>query len=114
MDADERQFLLTTAWLFARHGQSHRACVILQAAAEEDPRDGAVAAMLGELLLAEHRPEEALNTLRAGEYPPQLQRAAALLETRALRMLGRDEDANARWHRYVKASQGAKREWISE
>ncbi len=113
MDADERQLLLTTAWLFARHGQGQRARVILEAAAEESPHDSVVSAMLAELLLEEHQAEAALDVLRSCEFPQELQRAGALLETRALRMLGRQEEADARWGRFLKASRGADREWIS-
>ena len=40
MKEEERQLMLTTAWLFARHGQGPRARVLLEAVVEENPRDG--------------------------------------------------------------------------
>ena len=46
MDPEERQFLLTAAWLFVRHGQANRARVLVEALVEEDPRDGVSAAAL--------------------------------------------------------------------
>ena len=104
--------MLTTAWLFARHGQGSRARVLLEAVVEDDPRDGVTAAMLADLLLAEHRPTAALEAVRSAEFPPNLRRAEALLETRALRMLGKEAEADARWSRFVKASAGSGREWV--
>ena len=114
MEAEERQLLLTTAWLFARHGQGPRARVLLEAVVEEEPRDGVSAAMLADLLLAEHQPAAALDAVRSEEFPPNLRRAEALLETRALRMLGKDSEADARWSRFVKSSAGSNREWVAE
>ena len=35
MDPEERQFLLTAAWLFVRHGQANRARVLVEALVEE-------------------------------------------------------------------------------
>ncbi|MBO4287818.1 MAG: hypothetical protein J5985_06605 [Kiritimatiellae bacterium] len=113
MDEEERQLLLTAAWLFARHGQGVRARNVLEALAEENPRDGVVAAMLADLLLQEHQAVAALEVVRSGEFPAELKRAEALLETRALRMLGKTEEADARWSRFVKASRGGEREWIA-
>ena len=113
MDADEKQFLLTTAWLFAKHGQGWRARILLEALMEENAGDGVVAAMLADLLLDEGKPQEALAAVRSCDFPPALQRAGALLETRALRLLGRREEADDRWARFRKASRGNQREWIS-
>ena len=112
MELEERQLMLTTAWLFARHGQGVRARVLLEAVVEDNPRDGVPAAMLAELLLTEHQPAAALEAVRAAEFPPNLRRAEALLETRALRMLGKDSEADARWSRFVKSSAGSNREWV--
>ena len=114
MEVEERQLMLTTAWLFARHGQGPRARVLLEAVVEDDPRDGVTAAMLAELLLAERQPAAALEAVRSAEFPPNLRRAEALLETRALRMLGRKSEADARWSRFVKSSAGAGRQWVVE
>ena len=114
MEVEERQLMLTTAWLFARHGQGPRARVLLEAVVEENPRDGVTAAMLADLLLAERQPAAALEAVRSAEFPPNLRRAEALLETRALRMLGRKSEADARWSRFVKSSAGAGRQWVVE
>ena len=38
MTADERQFLLTAAWMFMRHGQPARARTVCEALVEEDSR----------------------------------------------------------------------------
>ena len=114
MEAEERQLMLTTAWLCARHGQGPRARGLLEAVVEDDPRDGVTAAMLAELLLAERQPAAALEAVRSAEFPPNLRRAEALLETRALRMLGRKSEADARWSRFVKSSAGAGRQWVVE
>ena len=114
MEAEERQLMLTTAWLFARHGQGPRARVLLEAVVEENPRDGVTAAMLADLLLAERQPAAALEAVRSAEFPPNLRRAEALLETRALWMLGRKSEADARWSRFVKSSAGAGRQWVVE
>ena len=114
MERDERQLLIIGAWLFARHGQGRRARILLEALAEADPRDGVVAAVLAGLLLDGGLAESALATLRAAEMPPRLARAGAMLETRALRALGREEDAAARWRRYLNAAKGSKREWIAQ
>ena len=112
MDRDDRQLLLTAAWLFARHGQGARARALCAALVEDDPRDGVSAAAYAERLLADQEAETALLVLRAADFPPELDRAEALLETRALTMLGRQDEAARRWRRYVAASKGADRKWI--
>lgn len=111
MEKDDRQFLLTTAWLFARHGQTVRARLLCEALVEADPRDGVSAAALAELLLTERNPSRALAVIRAAICPRELARAAAALETRALLALGRKADATRRWNRYLQASKGARRVW---
>ena len=114
MDSDDQQLLAATAWLFVRHGRSDRARPLLEVLLEEcGPDVGVAAAMLAEIELTEGEAEAALTTLRAVEFPLSLQRAEALLETRALKMLGRETEANNRWLRYVEASKGANRKWIS-
>ena len=113
MDSDEKQLLLTAAWLFARHGQTSRARVLCEALVEDDPRDGVAAAALAELLLQDQAPEAALAVLRAADgYPPELLRPAALLETRALALLGRREEADRRWRRFVASQKGRDRSWV--
>ena len=113
MDKDDRQLLLTTAWMFLRHGQPARARALCEAVLEDDPRDGAAAAALAQILLDAGEPAAALETLRAGDFPPELAHAAALLETRALSALGRKADAAARWRRHLEARKGAARSWVS-
>ena len=111
MEKDDRQFLLTTAWLFARHGQATRARLLCEALVEADPRDGVSAAALAELLLVERNPSRALAVIRAAVCPRDLSRVAAVLETRALLALGRKADAARRWDRYLQASKGGRRNW---
>lgn len=113
MPSDERQFLLTAAWLFLRHGQTPRALAICEALREDDPRDGTTAAALAEILLRDGNPARALDTLRDADVPPRLAHAAAVLETRALRALGRAREAAARWTRYLESRKGAARQWMA-
>ena len=112
MDHDDRQLLLTAAWLFARHGQGSRARALCAALVEDDPRDGISAAAYADRLLADQDAETALQVLRSADFPPELARAEALLETRALQMLGKREEGARRWKRYVAASKGDARKWI--
>ncbi len=112
MTPDDRQFLLTTAWLFMRHGQGARARNICEALLEEDPRDGVAAAAMAELLLADGEARCALDTLLAADFPAELEHAEAVLETRALRLLGRGAEGMARWRRYLESRKGAERKWV--
>jgi tetratricopeptide (TPR) repeat protein len=113
MTRDERQFLLTAAWLFLRHGQPPRALAVCEALREDDPRDGTAAAALAQLLLQEGNPARALEVLRDADVPPRLAHASAVLETRALRTLGRGREAAARWTRYLESRKGAARQWMA-
>lgn len=113
MEMDERQFLLTVAWMFLRHGQRSRALAICEALGEDDPRDGIAAVAQAELLLDEGCAERALSILHAADIPSELVHAGAVLETRALRQLGRIREASARWNRYLEARKGAARKWIA-
>ena len=113
MDADDRQFLLLAAWMFLRHGQPARARALCEAVLEENPRDGTAAAALAQILLDAGEPAAALETLRAGDFPPELAHAEALLETRALSALGRKADADARWRRHLEARKGTARSWVT-
>lgn len=112
MERDERELLLTAAWMFARHGQELRALTLCEALHEDAPRDGVAAAAVAELLLGERRAEEALRALREADFPHELHRAQALLETRALAMLGRKADAERRWNRYLNSAKGRERSWV--
>lgn len=112
MEAVERDLMLTTAWMFARHGQTQRALTLCEALSEENPRDGVSAAALAELLLGERRADEALSVISAADFPGELKRAEALLEARALVMLGRKADADRRWRRYVESAKGKGRNWV--
>lgn len=114
MDSQNRQFMLTAAWLFARHGRPHRARVIVDALVEDNPADGVAAAALAELLLADGQAAPALTALAAADFPPELARAEALLETRALVMMGRQEDGERRWQRYLASQKGTARNWVEE
>jgi len=110
---DERQFLLTSAWLFLRHGQRPRAMAVCEALREDDPRDGVSASALAQLLLQDGEASRALDTLREADIPPSLSHAAAVLETRALRALGRETEAAARWTRHLESRKGAARQWMA-
>ena len=114
MTPQSRQFMLTAAWLFARHGRPRRARVIVEALVDDDPPDGVAAAALAELLLANGEGAAALKTLAAADFPPELSRAEAILETRALAMIGRKDDSERRWRRYLAARKGAGRSWVEE
>lgn len=112
MEKDDRQFLLLAAWMFLRHGQPSRARALCEAVLEEDPRDGAAAAALAQIQLDDGEPAAALETLRKGDFPPELAHAEALLETRALLALGKKSESAARWRRHLEARKGAARSWV--
>ncbi len=112
MNSESRQFMLTAAWLFVRHGRPKRARVLIEVLVEDDPRDGVSAAALAELLLADGEGEEALHVLRMADFPAELARAEAILETRALAMVGRKSESVKRWNRYLESKKGADRNWI--
>lgn len=111
MDAEERQFLLTTAWFFARHGQVDRARTLCAALVEDNARDGIAAAALAAFQLDAGDPEAAMDTLSQARFPKALERAEALLETRTLQALGRSGAARHRWQRYVNSAKGKARTW---
>lgn len=113
MEKDDREFLLTAAWLFARHGQTLRARTLCEALIEGDSRDGYSAAALATCQLADGEPRAALATVRAAVFPPELARAAAMLETRALIGLGKKEEGERCWRRYVESTKGGARKWVS-
>jgi len=112
VDADDRQFLLTTAWLFARHGQSSRARALCEALVDANPKDGVSAAALADLLLADGEPQRALEVILSSSFPSSLTRVEAVLETRALIGVGRGTDARRRWQRYIESSKGRNRTWV--
>ena len=112
MNADERQFLLTAAWMFMRHGQPARARSVCEALVEEDSRDGVAAVALAELMLGVGEAARAVEVLRAADVPPELAHAAAFLEVRALREGGRNREAANRWSRYIESRKGAERRWM--
>lgn len=113
MNGQERQFLLTAAWLFMRHGRRDRALAVCEALHEADRSDGVAAVALAELLIEEERNiGEVLEVVRRADIPKELEHAAAVIETRALRLGGRAAEADARWKRYLQARKGAERKWI--
>lgn len=112
MTEEERQFLLTTAWLFMRHGRRDRALCVCEALCEDDPADGVAASAMAELLLDRGEASRAVEVLRAADFPAALAHAEAVLETRALRMLGRGAEAESRWSRYLESRKGAERKWV--
>lgn len=112
MNGVERQFLLTAAWMFMRHGRRDRARSVCEALCEDRPRDGVAAAALAEIMLSDGEPARAVEILRAAEFPRNLAYAQAVLETRALRLLGRGSEARSRWARYLEFRKGASRQWV--
>ena len=113
MSNDERQFLLTATWLFMRHGQRSRALAVCEALCEDDPRCGVSAVALAELLLDEADAARALDVLHGADVPDSLAHVAAVLETRALKKLGRSVESAARWRRYLESQKGADRKWMA-
>ena len=114
MNEEERQFLLTAAWLFMRHGRRDRALSVCEAVCEENPRDGVAAAALAELLLDRGDADRTVEVLRGADMPMELAHAEAVLETRALRMSGRRIEAESRWRRYIESQKGAERKWVQQ
>ena len=57
---------------------------------------------------------EALKVLRSADFPPELARAEAVLETRALAMTGREADGARRWKRFLESRKGKDRSWIAQ
>ena len=112
MESDERQFLLTAAWIFARHGQRQRARTLMEALCEANPRDGVSAAALAALLLSDGDGLGALRALRTANFPSELDRVEAILETRALTMLGKAAEGKRCWNRYLESRKGGRRKWI--
>ena len=112
MTSDERQFLMTAAWMFMRHGQRARALAVCEALAEDNPRDGVAAVALAELLLDGADTARAIEVLHGADMPDSLAHVAAVLETRALKMTGRTAEAAARWRRYLESRKGAARQWM--
>ena len=112
MTGEERQFLLTSAWLFMHHGRRYCARGVCEALCEANPHDGVAASALAELLLEDGEAARALEILRLADFAPELAHAQAVLETRALRMAGRPLEAESRWRRYLESRKGAERKWV--
>jgi len=113
MDVEDRRLLMTVAWMCALHGQEVRARTMCRALVEDDPSDGVVAAVYADLLLTDEQPQQALDVLRLATFGPKLDRAAAMLEGRALAALGRRAEAERRWRRYVDKVRGVERTWVA-
>lgn len=113
MTDEERQFLLTVAWMFIRHGRRDRARSLCEALIEADSRDGVAALALAEILVSEGDAKAALGVLDSADVPTRLAHAEAVIETRALRLAGRGAEAQSRWRRYLEAQKGADRQWTA-
>lgn len=113
MSDEARQFLLTAAWMFMKHGQRWRARSVCEALVEADSRDGVAVAALAEMLLDDGEPQRALEILRTADFPQELSFAVAMLETRALKHSGRGREGAARWRRYLESRKGAARKWMA-
>ena len=64
-----------------------------------------------ELMLADNDAESALKALRRTVCPRGMERAEALLETRALVALGLRDEGARRWRRYVNSTV-SDRKWV--
>lgn len=95
-----------------RHGQRDRAKIICEALHEADPRDGISAIALAELLLEYGDAARTIDILREADAPSELAHAEAVLETRALKIAGREREADSRWRRYLESRKGAGRKWV--
>jgi len=73
MREEERQFLLTTAWLFMRHGRRERARSLFEVLLETDPRDGVAAVAYAENALI-----VPVTVVESTVKPPFAAEAAAL------------------------------------
>lgn len=113
MTDEARQFLLTTAWIFRRHGQNARARAVVEALVDANPRDGVAAVALAELMLEEGESANAIQALHSADVPKDLAHAAAVLETRALRLARRDREAAEHWRRHIESQKGSERKWTA-
>lgn len=113
MDGEDRKFILTAAWIFSSHGQSQRALPLLAALNEANPLDGTAAAAYAEILIAAGQYPKAAQVLRLADVPEELERAAAVLESRALLLSGKEAEAGKRWQRHLRSAAGAK-SWIKD
>ena len=95
-----------------RHGQGQRAIAVCEALVDDNPRDGVASVALAELLLNNGDARRAVDVLRVADVPKDLDHAEAVLETRALRMLGRNGDAKDRWNRHLESRKGSERRWV--
>ena len=75
---EDRALLMTTAWLFARHGQSARARALCEVLVEENPKDG-VAAIARHMNYGLYRiegradcPRDALHICRMLSLEPEI------------------------------------------
>lgn len=96
-----------------RHGQRQRALALCEALCEDDPRDGVAAVAFAELLLDDSGAARAIEVLQGADVPDSLAHVVAVLETRALKMLGRTAESAARWRRYLESRKGAARQWMA-
>ena len=94
-----------------RHGRRLRARAVCEALCEDDPRDGVASVAFAELLLDSAEATRAIDVLHGADVPDDLAHVAAVLETRALKMLGRTAESAARWRRYLESRKGGARKW---
>lgn len=114
MDEEDKQVILTAAWLFMQHGQTQKAKALCREVNEQEPSDGVCGALLAQLYLDDAEPEEALEVIRNTTFPPELERVAALLEARALKDTGHPEEGRECWQKYLEQKNGRTRRWVVE
>lgn len=101
MNPDDKQVLLMLAWLFLQHGQADKAAALCDEIHEQEPQNPVAAAILSNIHLQNANPQTALDILRQAQFPEDMARAVALLEGQALMALGRNQEAKARWQKYM-------------
>ena len=101
MNSDDKQVLLMLAWLFLQHGQTAKAAALCEEIHEQEPENPVAAAILANIYLQNAEPQMALDVLKTAQFPPDMNRATALLEGQALMAQGRQSEAKARWQKYL-------------
>lgn len=101
MNPDDKQVLLMLAWLFLQHGQTAKAAALCEEIHEQEPENPVAAAILANIYLQNAEPQMALDVLKTAKFPPDMDRATALLEGQALMAQGRKAEAQAKWQQYL-------------
>ena len=101
MNSDDKQVLLMLAWLFLQHGQIAKAAALCEEIHEQEPDNPVAAAILASIHLQNAEPQQALEVLKTASFPPNMARPVALLEGQALIAQGKQDEARAKWQKYL-------------